>query len=132
MGILQILTPLKDLKFFFLFIFFIFLSLFSFFIVIHVQLSPFSPHHCLSLQPSPPATLNLIPFGFVHVSFIHVPWWSFSFFPCYPPPPSPLITVSLFFVQCVWLYFACFFCWLGSTYRWDHMVFVFHYLAYFT
>ena len=27
---------------------------------------------------------------------------------------------------------ACLFCCLGSTYRWDHMVFVFHQLAYFT
>ena len=27
---------------------------------------------------------------------------------------------------------VCLFCWLGSTYRWYHMVFVFHHLAYFT
>ena len=27
---------------------------------------------------------------------------------------------------------ACLFCWLGSPYRWDHMVFVFHRLAYIT
>ena len=26
---------------------------------------------------------------------------------------------------------ACLFCWLGSTYRWDHMVFFFHCLTYF-
>ena len=47
------------------------------------------------------------------------------------PPLWSLLVCSLF--PCLWFYFAsCLFCWLGSTYRWDHMVFVFHRLAYFT
>ena len=37
------------------------------FIVVQVNLSPFSPH------PSSPPTLKPATFGFVHVSFIHVP-----------------------------------------------------------
>ena len=32
----------------------------------------------------PPSILP--PFGFVHGSFIHFPWWPFSFFPPYTPP----------------------------------------------
>ena len=62
--------------------FYYFLLLFS--IVVQVQLSPCSCHHfphpihhCL-----PPSILQ--PFGFVHVFFIHVPWWPFPLFPHYP------------------------------------------------
>ena len=51
----------------------------------------------------------------------------------YNPLPSPLWSLSACSqFHCLWLYFACLFCWLGSCYRWDHMVFVFHRLAYFT
>ena len=46
-------------------------------------------------------------------------------------PPLWLLSVSSLF-QCLWLYFACLLCWLGSTYRWDCMVLVFHCQAYFT
>ena len=45
----------------------------KFFIVVQVQLSPFSPHHGPLPHPSLPPTLEPAPFGFVHVSFIHVP-----------------------------------------------------------
>ena len=45
----------------------------SFFIVVQVELSPFSPHHAPSPHPSIPPTLERTQFGFVHVSFIHVP-----------------------------------------------------------
>ena len=54
---------------------------------------------------------------------------------------SPIISLSLHLGYCQFvLYFnisgyillAFLFCWLGSTHRWDHMVFVFHHLAYFT
>ena len=49
---------------------FLFVSyFFLFFIVVQVQLSPFSCHSLLP-HPSAPPTLA---FGFVHVSFIHVP-----------------------------------------------------------
>ena len=43
------------------------------FIVVQVQLSPFSLHHSLLPQPSTFPTLDPTPFGFVHVSFIDVP-----------------------------------------------------------
>ena len=48
--------------------------------------------------------------------------------------PFPFWLLSVFsFLQFLWIYlFACLFCWLGSTYRWDNMVFVFHLLAYCT
>ena len=58
-----------------------------------------------------------------------------------PSPYSPVILSHLPSGYCqIVLYFnvssyilpACLFCWLGSTYRWDHMVFVPHRLAYFT
>ena len=76
----------------------------------------------------------LLPFGFVHGSFKHVPWQPFSFI----LPLSPT-TVHSGYYQFV-LYFsvyggislACLFCWLGSTYRWDYVVLVFYCLAYFT
>ena len=41
----------------------------------------------------------LPPFGFVHMSFIHVPWWPFSLFPLLLPPTSPLVTLSVFFIS---------------------------------
>ena len=56
-----------------------------------VQLSPFYPHH------TPPSILP--PFGFLHVSFLHVPWQSFPFFYPLSPPTSPLVTVSLFLIS---------------------------------
>ena len=66
--------------FFILFFSFYFFSLF--FIVVQVQLSPFSPHY-----PPPPHHSHLqlppsiiLPFGFVHVSLIHVPWWQWQFY----------------------------------------------------
>ena len=80
---------------------------FSFFIVVQVQSSPFFPHHSPPPHPSPPPTLKPNPFGFVHVSFIHVPWWSFPYFPHYPsPPPRWLLSVCSLF-QCLYLYFTC-------------------------
>ena len=54
----------------------------NFLIVVQVQLSLFSPHHSPQSHSSPPPTLKPIPFGFVHVSFIHAPWWTF---PCFSP-----------------------------------------------
>ena len=58
-------------------------------------------------------------------------------FPFFPPlsltllPSGPCQSVPRFHAS-AFLLLVCLFCWLGSTYRWDHMVFVFHHLAYFT
>ena len=49
------------------------------YIVVQVQLSPFSCNHFSLPHPPPFSTLNP-PFGFVHGYFIHVPWWPFPFF----------------------------------------------------
>ena len=58
--------------------------------------------------------------------------WQFPFFlPLCPSPPLWSLSVFSLF-PCFWFYFSPLFCWLGSTYKWNHMVFVFHHLAYFT
>ena len=95
--------------------------------------------HCLPTNPPPPhpslpSTLNPTPFGFVHVSNIYVTWWPFPYFP--PSSlsllPSCYCQFALYFNAVDYIFLACLFCCLGCTYRWDHMVFVFHCLAYFT
>ena len=108
--------------------------LYFLFIVVQVQLSPFSCHHFPPPHPPPPPTLNPSPFGFVHGSFTHVPWRPFSFIPMLSPSPLPsgYYQFVLYFNVPGYIFLACLFCWLGSTDRWDHMVFVFHRLGYFT
>ena len=61
---------------------------------------------CLHFFPLLPATssipfshLDPTPFDFVHVSFIHIPWWPFPYFPPLSLSPSLLVTVSLFFIS---------------------------------
>ena len=80
------------------------------------------------------STLEPTPFGIVYVSVIHVLWWTFPYFPPLSPSllPSGYCQFVLYFNISGYILLACLFCWLGSTYRWDHMVFVFHHLAYFT
>ena len=58
------------------------------------------PHHH-SPHPSHPhfPPLILFLFGFVHVSFIHVPDNPSPFSPHHPSSPSPLVTVSLFLIS---------------------------------
>ena len=112
------------------FSFFNFLKLF---IVVQVQMSPFPPHH--SPHPSYPyfPPLILTPFGFVYVYFIHVPDNPSPFPPIIPSHlPSGYCQFVLNFNVSGYVLLACLSCWLSSTYRWDHMVFVFHHLAYFT
>ena len=55
----------------------------------------------VALLCPPPTTPTVNPHTIVcaHESSIHVPWLAPSpSFPHYPPPPSPLVTVSLFFI----------------------------------
>ena len=110
-------------------------SLFEILYCCSITVIPIFLHY--SSLPYPPPLLHLIfpplPIVLVHESFTHVSWL-FLLIP--PLPPSPLSSGHCQFV----LYFhisgsillACLFCWLGFTYRWDHMVFAFHCLAYFT
>ena len=60
--------------------------------------------------------------------------WPFPFFPLLCPSHLPCghCQFVLYFHAFGLILLTCLFCWLGSTYRWDHMVFVFHCLAYFT
>ena len=69
---------------------------FIFFIVVQVQLCPFSSttFPCPTHSYLPHSVLPLI--GFVPVSSILVPWQSFPFV---LPLPSPLVTVRLFFIS---------------------------------
>ena len=111
------------------------ISYFShFFIVVQVQLSPFSPHRSSPPHWLPPPNLNRTPLWFVHGSFIHVPWQPSLFFPPLSPSllPSGYCQFVLYFNVSHYILLPYFFCWLGSTYRWDHMIFFFHCLAYFT
>ena len=102
-------------------------------IIIFLLLFKYSWLHFPSPLPLPPIpTLVPTPFGFVHGSFIHVPWWPFLYFP--PLSPFPLPSGYCQFVP----YFnvsgsillICLFCRLGSTYTRDYMVFVFHVLVF--
>ena len=58
----------------------------------------------------------------------------FSLFSSLSPSllPSGHCQFVLYFQVSGSILLICLFCWLGSTYRWDHMVFVFYLLAYFT
>ena len=105
-----------------------------FWLLFHYSCPHFSP---ITLPcPTFPHFLHSIlsyPVVFAHMSFIQVPWL-FPFFP--PLPPSPLPSghcqFVLYFHVSVSILLTCLFCWLGSTYSWDHMVFVFRPLVYFT
>ena len=83
-----------------------------------------------SLPPTP--TVNphtLVP---VHGSCIHVLW--LIPLPSLNQSPPHLLQLSVCsMVLCLWFYFAhSLFCTLDFTYKWDHVVSVFHWLAYFT
>ena len=88
------------------------------------------------LCPSPPTT-NSHPQYFPSLDlsmgplymFVHDPSTSFS---CYPPNPSLLITVSLFFISTSLVIFCLLICFVDYVPLKDHMIFFFHCLAYFT
>ena len=89
----------------------------------------------LPSNPSHPHLPPLLPphLGFVHVSFIIILEKLSPFSPIIPSSfPSRYHQFVLNFSVSVYISLACLFCWLGPTYRWDHMVLVFHRLAYFT
>ena len=80
----------------------------------------------------PPLTFS--PCGFVHGPSICALFWPFPFFLMlfFSSLPSGYGQFVLNFRDSGYISLACLFCYLGSTYRWDHMVFVFHNLACFT
>ena len=72
-----------------------------------MRLSPYSPS--TPSQPSPLSPFDPTAFGFVHVSFIHVPENPSPFSLHYPlPPPLWSLSVCSLF-PCPWFYFACLF-----------------------
>ena len=80
-----------------------------FFIVVQVQLSPFSPHHYLPPHPSPPPNLSPTP----RLALSMGPFYIFiddspPFSPIIPSPTLWLLSVCSL-CQCLCLYFACLF-----------------------
>ena len=61
-------------------------------------LHPSHPHFPPSILPPP--------FGFVHVSFIHVPENPSLFSPCYPHPTHLWLLSVCSLFQCLWFYFT--------------------------
>ena len=103
---------------------------FLFLIAVHLQLSQFF----LIAVPYPPS-VSPHPVVHYHGYFIHVPWLdpspSFPYYSSSPPLPCGHCQFVPYFFTSGSILLVCLFCSLGSSYRWDHTVFVFHFLAYF-
>ena len=84
-----------------------------------------SPASSCSLSQSPPCCP--LPWVLYTCSLTRF----FPFFSLSPLPSGHCQFVPYFHVSS-YILLTCLFYWLGSNYRWDHMVFVFHCLAYFT
>ena len=94
------------------------------FIVVWIQLPPFSPHHFPRPHPHlPPPALHPSPLCLcLWVLYI----WSLMTLSLISPIvslPAPLCYCQfvLYFNVSGYIFLACLFCWLGSTYRWDHI-----------
>ena len=83
-----------------------------FFIVVQVQLSPFSPHQSLSPQPFPPSPMILPTLSF-SICPLYVFLDDLSSFPLLSPPLCPLVTVSLFFISISLDIFCLLVCFVG-------------------
>ena len=114
LGSLHLKSSIKIIKvicmlFYFLFILLFYYFIFkTFFIVVQLQLSAFSPHPSIPTQPiPPPSPVSTLPLEFVHVSFIV----SSSCKPLSPlsPPHSPLAIVRLFLTSMSLAIFCLFF-----------------------
>ena len=112
---------------------FVFIYLFIYlFTVVQVQLSPFSwpPLSPTSTTPTshptsyPSLALSM---GLIYM-FLDDPSSSFPHYPL----PLGYCQFVLYFNVFHYILLTCLFWWLDSTYRWDHMLFIFHRLAYFT
>ena len=95
------------------------------------------PHFPLITLPHlthPQLSHSVLPSTPLSLSFIYVPWQPFPFIPLLYPSslPSGYCPFVLYFHVSDSIWLTSLLCWLGSTYRWDHMVFVFHRLVYFT
>ena len=88
----------------------------------------------LQPQPSSVSTLDCTLFWFCPCVLYTCPSMTLPLLsPVIPLPyPSGYCQFVLYFNVSGNILLTCLFCWLGSTYRWDHTVFVYHCLAYFT
>ena len=111
-----------------------FIFFLHFFIVVWLQLSPFFP--ITLLHPTHPhLPHSILPLHCLYPWVLYAcPWWPFHFFPLllHSILPSCYWRLVLYFSVSHYILLACLFCWLSSTYRWDHMVCFFHHLPYFT
>ena len=112
--------------------------LFLFFVLFTIKKKLLFKYSCLHFptplsptQPLPPPTLNPSPLCLCLCvlytsSLTSFPLLSLLFS---SPLPSGYCQFVLYFNASGSILLICFFCWLGSTYRWDHTVFVFHMLV---
>ena len=116
----------------------IFCYIFFFFLLMFKIILLLFNYSCLGLSTTtlhPPHLPPLLPppLGFVHVFYIVVPE-NPTLLPSIISShlPSGYCQIVLNFNVSGDVLFACLFCWIGYTWRWDHMVFVPPCLAYFT
>ena len=90
---------------------------------------PLSPHPCQHLFVVQFKKINQNPHFFINKLFFGSP---LVYICLIPSPFHPLWQLSVCSMyQCFCFYFVKLFCSLDSTYKWDHIVFVFLWLAYF-
>ena len=106
----------------------------SFLLLFYYSCVNFSPFALLCPSHPPTPLVNSHTVVHVHGSFIHilcvVPFPSFH--GCPSPRSFNHFQTTPCFHACGSILFVSLFCSLDSNYRWDHMLFVFHWLAYFT
>ena len=99
-----------------------------------VSIPPTHTHQSYPPQPSPFPTLDSTHL-WICPCVLHTRSWK-PFLLLLPIIPFHLLCgycqFVLNFTVTGYILLACLFCWLGSTYRWDYMVFVFQRLADFT
>ena len=97
---------------------------FHFIIFVQLQLSPFSPHYSPLPYPLPHLPHSILPLHCLCPWVLHTCslTWPFPFFPLLFPSllPSGHCQFILYFHVSGSILFTCLFCWLGSTYQWDH------------
>ena len=99
-----------------------------------VTVVPITPLLLSSALPTPTSHIQSYPHPVVAVrgSFKRVLWRACPFIPRYPCPlPSGHCEFVLYFHVSGSVLLACFFCWLGSTYRWDHTFIIGRNMNYF-
>ena len=100
--------------------FYLFIYLFIFillcFLLLFSYSCPYFPPLLFHALPTTHLPLSILPhIVFVHGSYIHVPCLTLLPFPCYPPSPSLLVTVSLFFISMSLVIFCLFVCFVDQV-----------------